>query len=42
MENSKQSAMPAQLLDKLTLEEITDLFAYLGVLPKTAVARRPE
>ncbi len=42
VENSKQSAMPAQLLDKLTLEEITDLFAYLGVLPKTAVARRPE
>jgi hypothetical protein len=26
---SKQSSMPASLLDTLTLEEIADLFAYL-------------
>jgi len=36
---SQSSAMPAGLLDNLTLEEISDLFAYLGVLP-TQVATR--
>lgn len=35
---SKLSAMPEGLLNDLTLEEISDLFAYLGVLPPTAVA----
>lgn len=38
---SKTSAMPSALLDTLTLEEISDLFAYLGVIPKQSVARRP-
>ncbi len=39
---SKQSAMPDGLLDDLTLEQISDLFAYLGVLPAQSVARRPD
>jgi putative heme-binding domain-containing protein len=34
------SAMPAGLLDSLTLEEISDLFAYLGLLPQSPVAGR--
>jgi len=42
MQPSKQSAMPANLLDSLTLREITDLFAYLGSRPKSRVARRPK
>lgn len=36
---SPKSAMPDGLLDTLTLEEISDLFAYLGVLPGQNVAR---
>ena len=42
MQPSKQSAMPANLLDTLTLQEITDLFAYLGSRTKSRVARRPK
>ena len=42
MKPHKQSAMPDKLLDTLTLQEITDLFAYLGISPKTSVARRPK
>ena len=38
---SPKSSMPDNLLDPLTLEEISDLFAYLGVLPSQAVARQP-
>jgi putative heme-binding domain-containing protein len=39
---SKQSPMPAGLLDALSLEEIADLFAYLQRTKEpTAVARRP-
>jgi hypothetical protein len=33
--------MPTQLLDQLTLDEIADLFAYLGTLPQHDVARKP-
>ena len=42
LKSTKQSAMPAKLLDTLTLQEITDLFAYLGAQPKSRVARRPK
>lgn len=39
---SQRSAMPDNLLDPLTLEEISDLFAFLGVVPASQdVARRP-
>jgi putative heme-binding domain-containing protein len=39
---SKLSAMPAGLLDSLSLEEIGDLFAYLQrTSPSTAITRRP-
>jgi putative heme-binding domain-containing protein len=38
---SRTSAMPTQLLDQLTLDEIADLFAYLGTLPQHDVARQP-
>lgn len=38
---SKKSAMPDGLLNDLTLEEISDLFAYLGVLPETPLAEKP-
>ena len=31
---SKKSAMPEGLLNSLTLEEIADLFAYLGPIPR--------
>ena len=37
---NRQSAMPEGLLDTLTLVEISDLFAYLGMLPAESVARR--
>ena len=37
-----QSAMPSGLLDKLTLEEIADLFMYLSRPPVAAVARQPD
>lgn len=36
---SPKSAMPDGLLNPLTLEEISDLFAYLGVIPSQSVAR---
>jgi hypothetical protein len=31
--------MPDGLLNQLTLEEISDLFAYLGVIPPQSIAR---
>jgi putative heme-binding domain-containing protein len=34
-----KSAMPDGLLNQLTLEEISDLFAYLGVIPPQSIAR---
>jgi hypothetical protein len=34
--------MPEGLLDTLTLEEISDLFAYLGMIPVQSVARRDD
>jgi putative heme-binding domain-containing protein len=37
---SKQSAMPEGLLNPLTLEEIADLFAYLGTPPRAVLTRR--
>jgi len=36
---SSKSAMPDGLLNDLTLEEISDLFAYLGMLPEQSIAR---
>lgn len=39
---SGKSAMPEGLLNTLTLEEISDLFAYLGVIPAQSVARRND
>ena len=36
---SRKSAMPDNLVDNLTLEQISDLFAYLGMLPTQNVAR---
>lgn len=40
---SKVSAMPDGLLNKLTLEQVADLFAYLGKAPsdETNLSRRP-
>jgi putative heme-binding domain-containing protein len=38
---SKKSAMPDGLLNPLTLEEIADLFAYLGTSPRSSVSVRP-
>jgi putative heme-binding domain-containing protein len=38
---SKISAMPEGLLDKLTLEEIADLFVYLTTTPTANLTRRP-
>jgi putative heme-binding domain-containing protein len=38
--SSSKSVMPDKLLDKLTLEEISDLFAYLGMITSQNVARR--
>ncbi len=37
---SRQSAMPAGLLDKLTLKEIADLFAFMRHRPRTATTNR--
>jgi putative heme-binding domain-containing protein len=37
---SRISAMPDGLLNDLSLTEISDLFAYLGVLPPPSVAER--
>lgn len=39
---SRVSAMPDGLLDELSLEEIADLFAYLGRMPSASVTRRAE
>lgn len=36
------SIMPSGLLDALSLQEISDLMAYLGVIPKLEVAEKPE
>lgn len=38
----KRSPMPDGLLDELTLEEITDLFAYLRSTPEQHVAEKPD
>ena len=38
---SQKSIMPDNLLDQLTLEEISDLCAYLGLGQSTAIARQP-
>lgn len=38
---SNVSSMPEKLLDPLSLDEITDLFAYLAKPPVTNVARQP-
>jgi putative heme-binding domain-containing protein len=38
---STSSIMPSGLLDDLTLQEISDLMAYLGVVPPLEVATRP-
>ncbi len=37
---SRISAMPDGLLESLSLEEVVDLFTYLGAAPKTDVVRR--
>lgn len=39
---NRKSSMPEGLLDTLTLEEISDLFAYLGMIPVQSVARRDD
>ena len=39
---SKKSSMPEGLLNSLTLEEVADLFAYMGVTPRPTVVRRPK
>ena len=38
---STSSIMPSGLVDGLTQQEISDLLAYMGVLPSAEVARRP-
>ncbi len=38
---SNSSIMPSGLLDDLSLQEISDLMAYLGVIPKLEVAEKP-
>ena len=38
---SNSSIMPSGLLDELTLQEISDMMAYLGVIPPLEVATRP-
>jgi len=38
---SNSSIMPSGLLDELTLQEIGDMMAYLGVVPPLEVATRP-
>ena len=35
------SIMPSGLLDNLSLREISDMMAYLGVIPPLEVAARP-
>jgi hypothetical protein len=39
---NNSSIMPAGLLDNLSLDEISDLLAYLGVLPAIEVASRDD
>ena len=39
---STSSIMPAGLLDNLTLQQISDLMSYMGVLPPLEVAARPR
>ena len=39
---SKVSVMPSGLLDRLTIEEIRDLFAYMGYVSTQQVAQRPS
>jgi putative heme-binding domain-containing protein len=39
---STRSIMPSGLLDDLSLQEISDLMAHLGVLPPMEVASKPE
>ena len=39
---SKVSAMPEGLLNELSLEEISDLFTYLGVLQPTPIADKDK
>jgi hypothetical protein len=39
--SSKTSAMPEGLLNKLTLEQVADLFAFLMNVPEPSVASRP-
>ncbi len=38
---SSSSIMPSGLLDDLSLQEISDLMAYMGVIPKLEVAEKP-
>lgn len=38
---SNSSIMPNGLLDDLSLQEISDMMAYLGVIPTLEVATRP-
>jgi putative heme-binding domain-containing protein len=40
--SSKTSSMPEGLLNKLSLEQVADLFAYLMNTPEPAVASRPK
>ena len=39
---SSSSIMPNNLLDDLSLQEISDLMAFMGVLPPIEVAKRPK
>jgi putative membrane-bound dehydrogenase-like protein len=41
LKRNKTSVMPEGLLNTLSLEEIVDLFAYLGTAPRSQVTRRP-
>jgi len=38
---SNSSIMPSGLLDNLSLQEISDLMSYMGVIPKLEVAEKP-
>ncbi|MCS7465797.1 HEAT repeat domain-containing protein [Stieleria sp. ICT_E10.1] len=38
---STSSIMPSGLIDELTLQEISDMMAYLGVVPSAEIATRP-
>ncbi|MEO1525974.1 MAG: HEAT repeat domain-containing protein [Planctomycetota bacterium] len=39
---SSTSTMPSGLLDDLSLQEISDLMAYLGVVPNAEIAQKPN